>query len=274
MPAIDFNPILWTTLTIAVAAFFQTVELLILRRTFDLNGIWRWNTLRKDFEAASRWIKAGLDLIFSYYYFLFLLFVRLLAAIFLAVFAIFFPQQLPGMMCVPVLILLISTIAISIRWRGTFNGGSDYMTIIILTGLSLVAVFNNSPAAALGCVYYITFHVCRSYFVSGLVKINSKKWRDGTALNSFITAGVYGPADSLSTILNCRPIALVLSWAAIIFEVTFPLALFNPTLCLGYLLFGFCFHLSNVYLLGLNRFLFAWVAAYPAIYWCSVYGVR
>jgi hypothetical protein len=28
-----------------------------------------------------------------------------------------------------------------------------------------------------------------------------------------------------------------------------------------------CFHLANAALLGLNRFLWVWVAAYPALYW-------
>ena len=37
------------------------------------------------------------------------------------------------------------------------------------------------------------------------------------------------------------------------------------------LLFGVAlgFHLANVYAFGLNRFLFAWLAAYPALYYCS-----
>ena len=274
MPAFDLNPILWTTLAISVASLFQTVELFLLRQTFNAGGIWRWSLIRRDFEASGRIMQFVFDSIFPYPNFLVLLVIRLTAAAGLIVTALLYPANLPEVMGGPVLILLLSTVAVSIRWRGTFNGGSDYMTIIILTGLSLSAVFPGSPAAALGCVYYITFHTCRSYFVSGIVKLNSSKWRDGTALGCFINSGIYGPANPLAAVLRSPPIAIGLSWAVILFEVTFPLAILNPSLCLGYLVLGLCFHLSNVYLLGLNRFLFAWAAAYPAVFWCSLYGVR
>ena len=39
--------------------------------------------------------------------------------------------------------------------------------------------------------------------------------------------------------------------------------------CAGILVAAIGFHLVNFYAFGLNRFLFAWAAAYPALYFCS-----
>lgn len=29
------------------------------------------------------------------------------------------------------------------------------------------------------------------------------------------------------------------------------------------------FHVTNAYVIGIHRFVLAWAATYPAIYWCS-----
>src|SRR5690606_25946736 len=57
-----------------------------------------------------------------------------------------------------------------------------------------------------------------------------------------------------------------LARATIVFECTFPLALFDRRVCAVYLVLGFFFHLANAAVLGLNRFLHIWLAAYPAVY--------
>ena len=60
-----------------------------------------------------------------------------------------------------------------------------------------------------------------------------------------------------------------LAWSVIGFECLFPLAWFDPRLCLLLMAAGAGFHLLNSYVFGLNRFLFAWLAAYPALWFCS-----
>lgn len=57
------------------------------------------------------------------------------------------------------------------------------------------------------------------------------------------------------------------SWAVILFELVFPLALLNQALLITALCVAGMFHLANARLFGLNRFLWFWVAAYPSILW-------
>lgn len=63
-----------------------------------------------------------------------------------------------------------------------------------------------------------------------------------------------------------RGLAFFASWTIILFEVTFPAAILNAHLSLVYMASGLAFHAGNAYVFGLNRFFFAWLAAYPAIY--------
>jgi hypothetical protein len=49
----------------------------------------------------------------------------------------------------------------------------------------------------------------------------------------------------------------------IAFECAFPLALIDARLLS---LLGIAFHVVNARVLGLNRFLWAWLAAYPALW--------
>ena len=57
------------------------------------------------------------------------------------------------------------------------------------------------------------------------------------------------------------------SWAVNGLEVAFPLALISaPTLWVA-LAVAALFHASNAVLFGLIRFLWAWIAVYPALIW-------
>lgn len=267
MPAADFNPLDWTAALISAAAALQTIELLLLRPAFDDKGVWRWPVIRQEFEKYSPTLRRMFDLSLSYRGFIVILWLRLCAA------AFFGPAVLMRLSPVTIFLaasyLLGSTLAIAVRWRGTFNGGSDYMTIVILSALTLSAAFPYFSTAALGAVFYIVFHATSSYFIAGAVKLRAPSWRDGSAPEAFAKCASYGAPGWFGRLLENRYAGKAVAWGTIVFELTFPLALYSPALCIWYLAAGILFHLANVYLLGLNRFFWAWTAAYPAIYWCS-----
>jgi hypothetical protein len=39
--------------------------------------------------------------------------------------------------------------------------------------------------------------------------------------------------------------------------------------CVAIVAVALAFHIANVYVFGLNRFVWAWAATYPALYFCS-----
>ena len=50
-------------------------------------------------------------------------------------------------------------------------------------------------------------------------------------------------------------------------ELLLPLTLLSPGLLLAALLLAAGFHLSNAMFLGLNRFVWVWIATYPSLFW-------
>ncbi|MEZ4753843.1 MAG: HTTM domain-containing protein [Bdellovibrionota bacterium] len=143
------------------------------------------------------------------------------------------------------------------------------MTLIILSGLSLASLFpENSPITS-GCLWYICLQTCLSYFVSGSVKLRKANWRSGKALAAFIASSNYQLPMLIKQLFKNPFFLFISSWSVITMELCFPATLINPQVCLGLISAAFIFHIVNWYILGLNRFVFAWLAAYPAVYYCS-----
>jgi len=255
----DFNSLLWTTRLAALAIVLQTIELLLLRRTYANNGIWRWSALAPEFSGFPRPLRKLFEFLFKEPNFYLLLLARMVAASFL--FFISTPLLL--------LFLLFSTIATSVRWRGTFNGGSDYMTIVILSALTVAATFPSNPSVFLGCNLYVVAQLVLSYLISGLVKLRSQDWQNGSALTAFTASAMFAPPTVLRPILENERQAKILGWSIIAFECLFPLCFINVEFCLVFIAIGTLFHLGNSYVMGLNRFFFAWIATYPMLYWVA-----
>lgn len=259
----SLSPLLLTEKLIALAVMLQTVELLQLRHTFADDGIWQWRLLKPEYEIFPAPIPRLLDALLRYRAFLVVLGLRLLAAVAMLAFS----------QITLTAILLCSTVLICLRWRGTFNGGSDYMTIVVLSSLLVAQLFDRSPMVTLGCLWYIALQSCLSYFIAGVVKLRRASWRTGRALPGFLAAGVYG-RGGFERVLITRPIlTLLLSWFILLFECLFPLAFLHQSLCAAFIGCAALFHLANVAVFGLNRFFFVWVSTYPALLFCSQLGV-
>jgi hypothetical protein len=246
---------------ISVAIILQTLELWWLRKTVSENGVWRWNQLREDFCFLPDMLRFWGDRIMGYSGVIGLLSLRFISAVGVWV----YPHPLIFV------VLFLTSLLLSLRWGGTFNGGSDSMTLLILLTTTLASIFPDVPGVSLGCLWYISIQTCLSYFVAGMAKLKSRNWRNGRALVVFMERASCLPLTGATSLWQGGMGwgACVASWLVILFEGGFPLALMNPHLGLFFLGGGLLFHLTNAYLLGLNRFVFVWAAAYPALYFCS-----
>lgn len=152
------------------------------------------------------------------------------------------------------------------RFDGPYNGGSDKMTLLILTCLGLYHLAPTDYWRELA-VSYLAVQLVLSYFVSGYIKIINSDWRAGRALCDVFRFSAYPVAESLRDWANFPRLLCAMSWGVMGFEVLMPLALLNPlTLKLGLCIAGL-FHLMNALLFGLNRFFWIWICAYPALIW-------
>lgn len=162
------------------------------------------------------------------------------------------------------ILLYLSYFTASIKYRRNINGASDSLSFIILTCYLLSTLVPSLSSLVLG---YVCAQVVASYFIAGLVKLKFPGWRSGQALLDFLELKKYASSPSARSLLLAKPrLSFLASWTVILFELSFPLAFFNPLLLKIYLLIGALFHLGNFFIFGLNRFFWLWFSTYPLLY--------
>lgn len=166
----------------------------------------------------------------------------------------------------PLLLGMFVTYWLLIRRLGApFNGGSDALTSLSLLMLGIAALDPWQSVIMKGALLYLGVQTVFSYFVAGLAKLKERGWRRGTALVHFANLAKYGVPPRAHALLAKPNVALAASWAILLFECSFPYALYGTWICVVYLSLGAAFHVANAVLFGLNRFLFSWLALYPVL---------
>lgn len=238
----------------------QTLEYLRMGPATANDNFWSWQIQRADIPNQA--VRALLDVLFKPQVHRWHLLLRLLAALVLVVQGATLPLML---------FLFFGNLLILIRWRGAFNGGSDFMTLVVLTGLLIAQVIGMWGDEHLGwqaCFWYIAIQAITSYFMSGSVKLLRREWRNGSAMTIFLNAAIYGPLSTNHPLRN-KWLAMLGSWSFIVWEILFPFSMLDPRLATIFCAVAAIFHFLVFWFFGLNRFFWAWLCAFPAIVWCS-----
>lgn len=159
-------------------------------------------------------------------------------------------------------LMFLSTYQNSLRYRGTFNGGSDTTTLHVL---GAVGIWQMSPGLERTVALYIAVFVSLSYFVAGVSKLFSGQWRSGEALPCFLLYSNAACSNTFTSVLLQSRWLYMASWLVVIWECLFPVGLLFPSAAWILASLGLVFHLMNFCFFGLNRFFWAWLAAYPAL---------
>lgn len=254
MTIADSTTLHWVERLISFAVFWQSAEMLQLKENFSEKGVWRWSTLRHAYKGtAALWTPFFQESSFTA-----LVYARLVLSFYCLLF--------PGTAAIAVLTVLF--VLGLIRTRGVFNGGSDYMSFLILFALSVSAVLPGSKTTLLA-LWYIALQSCLSFFVAGLHKVRFSSWRNGRALKNIMTHASLLSEKRKRLFLKHQNLILFLSWAVLVFELSFPVVFISPTyIGVAYIFAAFAFNVANFFIFGLNRFVLAWLASYPALYFC------
>lgn len=243
---------------ISLAVFFQGIELLQSKKYWSDEGIWSWNILKQEYSGL-------LQRLFGFFlqqkHFSILIWIQVALSI-LNVFL-----GIPFINGILFFLILFSVI----RWRGTVNGGSDYMTALILLATFIAGFFPKDSVVQIMCFTYIGVQAILSYFVAGLTKLQHRAWYTGKALKQLLLHSNYLVDTTTKSLVSRPTLAFLASFVILIFECTFPLVLVDQKICLFYLGVALLFHIENFFVLGLNRFIFAWLAAYPSIYYLAMF---
>ena len=184
---------------------------------------------------------------------------------------LFLPQMgcalaiLPGGWPAPAMLgIWVTGLAQLWRFRGPYNGGADKMLLLAITCVTLARLL---PSLAEMVLAYLAVQLGLSYVVAGWVKLCNPDWRTGTALAEVFAYSVYPSSDGVRALADRRRLMQIGSWAVIGFELAFPLALLSQQMLALALCLAAGFHLANAVLFGLNRFVWAWIAGFPALIW-------
>lgn len=144
--------------------------------------------------------------------------------------------------------------------------GSDQVAFLVQTtaGLARLGGRRDVTDAAL---WFLASQSVLSYAVSGWVKLFGAPWRSGTALAGILRTRTYGDEQAWRLVTRFPRTARVAGTGVLAMECLFPVVLVGRGRQLAPLFVGSAavFHLANARLMGLNRFLTAFVAMHPAV---------
>jgi len=146
--------------------------------------------------------------------------------------------------------------------------GADQMQTVIWASL---LIYNLADSARLrsGAIAFICAQFVLCYFTSGMAKLISPVWRGGRAVGLIIATESYGSQSAFQAVQRLR-LSPFLSWSTIVLEVGGPFLVFlGPKPTVVFLVCSLAFHVGIAVVMGLNTFVWAFVATFPAVYCVS-----
>ena len=247
----------------AVSIVITSTEYLAAPRHLRDDGLMSWtvSSARESWLVTTA-IGRGLEAIFAYPRVLVLIALRGVLALAL----LFGPSWMSGQAAIVGTLALTSVLVMLRSIYG--QDGADHMVVIVYVSLTLAALVP-TPTARAAALWFIALQGCLSYATAGIAKVISPLWRDGTHLIRVMGTKSYGN-PTVSDYLNAhRVVARMVAIFIILWESAFPFVLFLPApAAAAVLVVGALFHLSNAFVMGLNTFVWSFIATYPAILYC------
>jgi hypothetical protein len=147
------------------------------------------------------------------------------------------------------------------------SGGQQLMANLLFWNIGLACSNGHLPAwtkgpwstgVHAGSFWIIRLQLLLAYAVTGMHKLTGTHWLDGTAMGLVATDPAFGPA----WIAAFPPLAMLLTWAVLLFQLSFPLAVWFRATRLPWMLFGLAFHLGTALWMDLPEMGTAFLVAY------------
>jgi hypothetical protein len=249
----------------STGAAIATLEWIACRPQLRDDGLFSWRVIStRDFAVGTDPFHRILNWTLSYGPFLGLLVIRFIALVALP--ATFWL----GRGQLPTLAVIIAT-SLLMHFRSPWGmDGSDQMVTQVFGALFL-SYLAGTRLAYQSALWFIALQACLSYGTAGVAKALSKYWHEGKAVFAIFNTRTYGYEPIARFLIHREAMTKALTWTAVLMEAAFPLALLaGYPGCLLFIGWGVAFHLMNAGVMGLNSFLWAFVATYPAVIYCAV----
>lgn len=114
--------------------------------------------------------------------------------------------------------------------------------------------------------WLLIFQISLMYLTTGVLKLVAPLWQQGVALFYVLTSFEYSSPFIAKTVWKLPPILYVIpNYVIIIYQLTFPLSLFEKSVKLAYLIFGVIFHIFIALFVGLPTFALQVLSLYPVL---------
>ena len=163
---------------------------------------------------------------------------------------------------------VVALAAIAISVRSPFGlDGSDQMATFLFSTLALTRLFPG-PVTENIFLWVVCLQACLAYFTAGFAKLVSPVWRSTTVIPGVASTRMYG-SPAAARLMAGRPwLSAGIAWTVIVPECLFPLVLVVPFPgVLALLGWGALFHILTGVMMGLNTFIWMFLATYPAVLW-------
>jgi pimeloyl-ACP methyl ester carboxylesterase len=147
------------------------------------------------------------------------------------------------------------------------NDGSDQAAFLVQSVTTIARAWHSRPRLVDACLWYVAAQSAVNYGVSGWAKLAGPDWRSGAALPGIMRTKTYGHEGMWKLITRYPTTGRLLGASVLAMECSFPAVLVGPARRLApfFVASAAAFHVVNDHVMGLNRFLPAFVAMHPAV---------
>lgn len=148
--------------------------------------------------------------------------------------------------------------------------GSDQVSFLVQSASALARVSGRRSGLVDACLWAVSAQSTLSYAASGWVKLAGASWRQGLALEGVTRTLTYGDPHVWRAVKRFPKTAKVLGTGVLALECTFPLVyVAGGRLARSYVLGASVFHVANGRIMGLGRFIPAFLSMHPALLWTT-----
>jgi len=142
----------------------------------------------------------------------------------------------------------------NVAWLAS-SGGQQLMANMLFWSIFLA--IRSERAQFLG-FWAIRLQLLLAYSATALHKLTGTHWLDGTALGIAATDQAFGPA----WLASLPTLAMIMTWLVLLFQLSFPIAIWFRALRLPWMLFGIAFHLGTGFWMDIPEMGLAFIVCY------------
>lgn len=167
-------------------------------------------------------------------------------------------------------VLVLGGWLLILRSFGYGHYGADRIRNVVLQALLLRHLAPGSTVAEEACLWFIAGMATLCYLAAGVCRMRLEPWQRGDALTIILRHEVWGHSGCAGWLARYPGWGRILTWGVWVLECTFPLALLlgvpGMSTVLAVLLL---MHLGSAWLMGMNGFVWAMAATFPALLFVS-----